>query len=79
MNIDKRFTELLNEIFHRENLIKLVISDKRKKSQEIKKATVRPLLHEGQLIYQIEYTIGNQVTQENTNTISSLIFNEPMR
>ena len=67
MNIDKRFTELLNEIFHRESLIKLVISDKRKKSQEIKKATVRPLLHEGQLIYQIEYTIGNQVTQENTN------------
>ncbi len=46
-------------------LIKMILSDKRKKSGEISKVLFRPVQLQGQLKYQVEYTYPNKVTHQN--------------
>lgn len=46
-------------------LIKMILSDKRKKSGEISKVLFRPVQLQGQLKYQVEYTYSNKVTHQN--------------
>ena len=65
--LDIKFIKLLDDIFQEETLIKMVISDKRKKSNPVRKVTLRPVIKQDQLIYQIEYTFDKKVTQKNTS------------
>jgi len=61
----KQMTALFEEIFAEEKLIKMIFSDKRKKSQECQKTAIRPVRIGGQLLYQVEYTFEKKVTHEN--------------
>lgn len=65
-----RITTLFDEVFAlnesgEPSLVKMILSDKRKKSCEISKATVRPVKLQGEILYQYEYTLGPKVTHEN--------------
>lgn len=49
-------SETLTSVYENRNLIKAVFSSRRKKSEECRKVTVKPLLIKGEYIYQAEYT-----------------------
>ena len=56
--------KLLNEILN-ENLKKLVLGNKRRKSAPVRKVVVRPVVIKGALLFQFEYHEDNKVTHEN--------------
>lgn len=58
-------TPVFEEIFRGEQLIKMIFSDKRKKSQDCQKALIRPVFIGGQRLFQVEYTFEKKVTHEN--------------
>ncbi|MCQ2550683.1 MAG: SAM-dependent methyltransferase [Clostridia bacterium] len=61
-----RITTLFDQVFSADGgLIKMVLSDKRKKSQEVSKAVIRPVKIQDKIKYQVEYSVGNKVTHEN--------------
>lgn len=57
--------KVLNEIVNKQNLISMVISNPRKKSQDIKKVAVRPVIINSAFMYQAEYHYENKVTHYN--------------
>lgn len=67
----EKLQELFNRIFCPEkednsgNLIKIIFSAKRKKSLDLNRVTIRPLILGGQLMYQAEYTYPKKVTHAN--------------
>ena len=50
-------SETLTSVYENRNLIKAVFSSRRKKSEECRKVTVKPLLIKGEYIYQAEYYV----------------------
>lgn len=60
-----KLTPVFEEIFSGGRLIKMIFSDRRKKSQECQKALIRPVTIGGQLLFQVEYTWEKKVTHEN--------------
>ncbi|HVI41459.1 MAG TPA: SAM-dependent methyltransferase [Anaerovoracaceae bacterium] len=63
----EKFNELINKIFEEQSLIKMIFSGLRKKTTPYQRITIRPLLLQGQLCYQIEYHYQKKVTQENVS------------
>lgn len=60
-----KLTPVFEDIFSGGRLIKMIFSDRRKKSQECQKALIRPVTIGGQLLFQVEYTWEKKVTHEN--------------
>lgn len=52
----KDLKDIIYGIFQEGNLIKMVLGAKRKKSQEVKKVSIRPVKIKDGLEYQFEYT-----------------------
>lgn len=59
-NLENTISEVLNQ-----NLKKCILSSPRKKSQDIKKTVVRPVIIKGGLFFQFEYHQVNKVIHEN--------------
>ncbi|MBR5315869.1 MAG: SAM-dependent methyltransferase [Firmicutes bacterium] len=59
--LEQRFAD----IFASGQLIRMIFSNKRKKSLEYNKVTIRPVKISGQVVYQVEYTFEKKVTHEN--------------
>lgn len=70
----EQITNLLNQIFDEQSLIKLVFGNLRKKSIAYKKVTIRPLLLQEELFYQVEYHFEKKVTHENLSKQECLAF-----
>lgn len=60
-----RITELIEKTAENENLIRLVLGNKRKKSNPCQKVTVRPFSSANGLMYQAEYVYEKKVMHEN--------------
>lgn len=60
-----KLNSLLETLFSEEQIIQIVLSDKRKKSGPCKKVALRPILLRGALWYQAEYHQEKKVTHEN--------------
>ena len=58
-------TDTFNEIFTSDTFVKAVFGNRRKKSQEISKAVIRPVTIKGDDMFQCEYHYENKVTHEN--------------
>lgn len=62
MNIlDKLFTD----VFRDGELVKMIFSNKRRKSDEVSKVLIRPVKISGEIKYQVEYSFEKKVTHEN--------------
>ncbi len=61
----KKLQELFNEIFFEDKPVKIVFSNKRYKSLEYSKVTIRPIMAGGKLCYQAEYTYEKKATHKN--------------
>lgn len=61
----EKIKELLESLLEQETLIKLSFGDLRKKSNPFKKASLRPVLLQDGLYYQIEYHFPNKVIHKN--------------
>ena len=59
--LEKRFADVLSD----GQLVRMIFSNKRKKSLEYNKVIVRPVKISGQVMYQVEYTYEKKVTHEN--------------
>lgn len=59
--LEKRFAD----VFDDGHLVRMIFSNKRKKSLEYNKVTIRPVKLSGQIMYQVEYTFDKKVTHEN--------------
>ena len=59
--LEKRFAD----VFADGQLVRMIFSNKRKKSLEYNKVTIRPVKLSGQVMYQVEYTFEKKVTHEN--------------
>lgn len=57
--------ETFNGIFFNDRPVKLIFSDKRRKSIEFKKVTIRPIMAKESLAYQAEYTFDKKATHRN--------------
>lgn len=62
--LEKRFAD----VFADGQLVRMIFSNKRKKSLEYNKVTIRPVKLSGQVMYQVEYTFEKKVTHENLDT-----------
>lgn len=58
---------LLCRLFSEEQIIRIVLSDRRKKSDPCRKITMRPIILRGALCYQAEYHYEKKVTHNNLN------------
>ena len=68
-----RITTLFEQVFSLDEnkepeLIKMILSDKRKKSNEVDKVSVRPVKLQDEMLYQFEYTVGPKVMHDNLNS-----------
>ena len=61
----ERAAELLGRLSAEESLVLAVFGNPRKKSQPVRKVSLRPVLIRDALHYQAEYTYANKVTHEN--------------
>ena len=68
----EKLTALFQEVFDKEKLIKMVFSDRRRKSIPYTKVTMRPILLGGALRYQAEYSYEKKVTHENLSAEDAL-------
>ena len=68
----EKLKEILTESFNDNSIIKIVLSNKRKKSLEIKKVDIRPILLKGDLLYQFEFFYDNKVTHLNLDKETSM-------
>lgn len=59
--------ELLRDIFEREILIKMVLGNPRRKTQEVKKINIRPVSSGISTVYQAEFHYDKKVTHSNMN------------
>ena len=59
--LEKRFAD----VFADGQLVRMIFSNKRKKSLEYNKVIIRPVKLSGQVMYQVEYTFDKKVTHEN--------------
>ncbi len=57
--------QIFKDIFQGEQLIRMIFSSKRKKSCPYQKVTIRPVKLNEHMVFQAEYTVGNQVIHEN--------------
>lgn len=57
--------KLLNEILNNNTLVKIIFSGLRKKSLPYQKVSIRPIILQGNLNYQVEYHYEKKVTHEN--------------
>ncbi|QIB69101.1 SAM-dependent methyltransferase [Aminipila butyrica] len=60
-----KLMDLLRQVFYKETIVKITVGNSRKKSDPCKKVTLRPLLLQGQQVYQAEYHFEKKVTHEN--------------
>jgi len=65
--LEKRFAD----VFADGQLVRMIFSNKRKKSLEYNKVTIRPVKLSGQVMYQVEYTFEKKVTHENLDAASA--------
>ena len=70
--LEKRFADVLSG----GQLVRMIFSNKRKKSLEYNKVTIRPVKLSGQMMYQVEYTYEKKVTHENLDP--DVIFDKAM-
>ena len=61
----ERITEVFSRVFNDGELVRMIFGNKRKKSLEYKRVTIRPVLLDSGLCYQAEYTYDKKVTQTN--------------
>lgn len=61
----KKLEELFTNVFIEDKPVKLVFSNKRRKSLEYSKVTVRPIMMGDQMQYQAEYTFEKKATHKN--------------
>lgn len=59
------FNTRLSDIFEDEKLVKMVFSNKRKKSLEYSKVTIKPLILKGRYMYQAEFAYDKKVIHDN--------------
>lgn len=62
---------MLRELFTGDDLIKIIFSNKRKKSIEYNKVTIRPIILQEKKVFQIEYSFDKKVTHENMDQDNS--------
>lgn len=72
------FNETLNNIFEDKSLVKCIFSNKRKKSLEYRKVTIKPISIKGVYQYQAEYTYDKKVTHDNIPEDEILMFCESL-
>lgn len=63
--MDIKLEALLSDIFEKDNIVKIIMSDRRRKSLPCKKITLRPLTLNGETLFQCEYHYEKKVTHEN--------------
>lgn len=63
---------LLDELFANAAVIRLILSSKRRKSQSISKATVKPVMIKNELKYQFECIVSNKALHENLGPDESI-------
>lgn len=63
-----KLASVFTDIFTGDRLIRMIFSDRRKKSQECRKVLIRPVCIGGQQMYQAEYTFEKKVTHENLSS-----------
>jgi SAM-dependent methyltransferase len=68
----EQLIDLLNELFEKKQVIKIIISNKRKKAYEIKKVHVRPIILQDIYMYQFEFFYDKKVTHLNLDTQTSV-------
>lgn len=68
----EQLIDLLNELFEKKQVIKIVISNKRKKAYEVKKVHVRPVVLQDTYMYQFEFFYDKKVTHLNLDTQTSV-------
>ena len=61
----EKLNELFKNIFFEDKPVKMVFSNKRKKSLEYSKVTVRPIMVGNDICYQAEYTYEKKATHKN--------------
>ncbi len=70
----EKLEQLFNEIFFEDKPVKIVFSNKRYKSLEYSKVTVRPIMAGGKLCYQAEYTYEKKATHKNFDAEDAVEF-----
>ena len=65
--------KLYSMVFQSENLIKMIFSGKRLKSLPYNKVTVRPVIIQNEVLFQIEYTYDKKVNQTNVTFPDAIV------
>ena len=70
----EKLRELFTNIFNEDKPVKMVFSNKRRKSLEYSKVTVRPIMVGEDIKYQAEYTYEKKATHKNFGTDEAVEF-----
>lgn len=70
----KKLRELFENIFFEDKPVKVIFSDRRRKSTEYTKVTLRPIMVGGELAYQAEYTFTKKAVHKNFAPTEALEF-----
>ena len=69
---------MFNDIFEGNELIRMVFSDRRRKSIEYRKVMIRPVKVNGSISYQAEYTYEKKVTHQNLQADDAALLAEKL-
>jgi len=67
----EKLNDIIRKCFDKNNIIKIILSNKRKKTLDIKKVDIRPVIIKGERLYQFEFFYDNKATHLNLDSKTS--------
>ncbi|HKK94981.1 MAG TPA: SAM-dependent methyltransferase [Anaerovoracaceae bacterium] len=67
----ENLNDIIRKCFDKNNIIKIILSNKRKKTLDIKKVDIRPVIIKGEQLYQFEFFYDNKATHLNLDSKTS--------
>jgi len=67
----ENLNDIIRKCFDKNNIIKIILSNKRKKTLNIKKVDIRPVIIKGERLYQFEFFYDNKATHLNLDSKTS--------
>jgi len=67
----ENLNDIIRKCFDKNNIIKIILSNKRKKTLDIKKVDIRPVIIKGERLYQFEFFYDNKATHLNLDSKTS--------
>ena len=67
----ENLNDIIRKCFDKNNIIKIILSNKRKKTLNIKKVDIRPVIIKGEQLYQFEFFYDNKATHLNLDSKTS--------